>query len=62
MSEKQTIGHGYALFQGMGPIIIPIPLSGNHIITIHNIPHILPKLDAEKICRVIMALSTESII
>lgn len=38
-------------------IVFPVPISENRIITINNLPIELKKEDAEKICRVVMALS-----
>ncbi len=38
-------------------IVFPIPISEGRIITINNLPVELNKEDAEKICRVVMALS-----
>jgi hypothetical protein len=40
-------------------IVYPIPLSDGTIVTIHNLPLILSRDDAQKIARVLIALSTE---
>lgn len=41
-------------------IIFPIPISGDRIITIHNLPIELDREDAEKIAKVIIALSSDN--
>ena len=39
-------------------VVFPVPLSDGRVVTIHNLPNNLLKKDAERICAVVMALST----
>jgi len=41
-------------------IVFPIPISGDRVVTLNNLPVELLKEDAEKIAAVVMALATNT--